>query len=464
MKIVVCSTPVSSLLSLFFSGFHELRCIRYIACISGVCGIGFQASLLMGILTIGASSSDASPTQVDKTPDFAPFILDKRIEREDYNLRFGPVFVDIIGTFGIEYNDNINTSETSPISDIILQPGISLGFKWQMNENTEVDLNLGMEYWHYLTEDDLNEFDNSFGLTPNTELSFRVLLGDVAFRVYDRLQYSFDSADSVVVNPVTGAVIDDDPEAFTRYRNTLGVQTEWFIRDTSFNAQLSREDVYSPDDIFSYVNRHENKIALNVEHPLAANFLVGVGSSYSQLDFDEDINNDGNIFTVGPYLDWKITEVIGLYAGVAFNDWSFDDNTSLSTLIDNEDMQDYTWMLRLSHVANEVFNHQLEWYRSAAVSNTANFNLVDGVRYTAAYNLTPRIRLDGALGYEESESSGGLIKNDKFDRWIAGIATEVVLGPRLTAEIGYRYIDKDSDADFQSYEQNQFRILFKYDF
>jgi len=413
---------------------------------------------------ICAGSLFASPSQVDKTPDFAPFILDKRVERENYNLRLGPVFVDIIGTFGIEYNDNINTSEVAPISDIILQPGISLGFKWQMNENTEVDLNLGLEYWYYLTESDLNDFSNSIGLTPNTELSFRVLVGDVAFRVYDRLQYSFDSADSVVVDPVTGNVIDNDPEAFTRFRNVLGIQTEWFIRETIFNAQLSREDIYSPEDIFAYVNRHEHKAALNVEHPLAANFLVGAGVSYAIVDFDEDVNNDGTIFTFGPYFDWKITEVIGLYAGIAFNDWNFDQGALTDTFGDQSQLQDYTWMVRLSHVANEVFNHQLEWYRAVNVSNTANFNIVDGIRYTAAYNLTPRIRLDAAVGYEESESSGGLLQNNNFDRWIAGISTEVVLGPRLTAEIGYRYIDKTSDAQFQSYEQNQFRIFFKYDF
>ena len=77
--------------------------------------------------------------------------------------------------------------------------------------------------------------------------------------------------------------------------------------------------------------------------------------------------------------------------------------------------------------------------------------------------MTPRVRLDGTIGYEESNSSGGLI-NDNFDRWIYGLSTELILGPRLTADVGYRYIDKSSDAEFQSYEQNQFRILFKYDF
>lgn len=290
------------------------------------------ACLSLSILFVGTLV--ASPAQVDKTPDFAPFILDKRVEREDYNLRLGPVFVDIIGTFGIEYNDNINTSEVDPIADWILQPGVSFGLKWQMNETTEVDLNLGLEYWHYLSESDLNDLDNQLGLTPNTELSFRVLLGDMIIRVYDRLQYSFDSADSVVVDPDTGDVIDEDPEAFTRFRNVLGLQTEWFIGETIFSAQLSREDIYSPEDIFSYVNRFEHKAALNVEHALAANVLVGAGTSYSVVDFDEEVNNDGTIFTFGPYFEWKITELIGLYAGIAYNDYDFEEGALTDDLGD----------------------------------------------------------------------------------------------------------------------------------
>ncbi len=183
------------------------------------------------------------------------------------------------------------------------------------------------------------------------------------------------------------------------------------------------------------------------------------------IDFDQEVNNDGEVFTIGPFVDWKITELIGLYAGIAWNDRDYDTGalTDGPAFGNDEDPSDYTWMVRLSHTANEVFNRQLEWYRSISVGSTANFNEVDGARYTLAYNITPRIRIDGAVGYEENASSGGLI-NDDFDRWIYGLSTELVLGPRLTADVGYRYIDKNSDAKFQSYEQNQFRIFFKYDF
>ncbi len=421
------------------------------------------ASLLIIVAIFGSTTTGFA--QVDKTPDFAPFLLDKRVEREDYNFRFGPVLVDVIGTFGIEYNDNINTSEVAPIEDLILQPGVSFGLKWQINEDNELDVNLGAEYWYYTKNSDLNSSRNQLGLTPNTEVSFRVLIGDVVLRMYDRLQYSFDSADSVFIDEM-GNVSQEDPRAFSRFRNIAGIQSEWFIGETNFSAQLSREDIWSTGNDFSYIDRHEHKIALNVERALAANLTLGSGVSYATIDFDEDVNNGGTVFTIGPWVEWKITELVGLYAGVAFNDRDFDEGAltdSDAFFGDQSQFQDVTWMVRLSHVANAVFNHGFEWYRAISVSNTANANTLDGLRYTMAYNVTPRIRIDGAIGYEENESSGGLL-NDDFQRWIGGISTEVVLGPRLTADLGYRYIDKKSDALFQSYEQNQFRVFFKYDF
>lgn len=407
----------------------------------------------------------ASAFQVGTTPDFAPFILDKRVERDNYNMRLGPVFVDVIGTFGFEYDDNINTSENNEIDDFILQPGISLGVKWQLNETSELDVNLGMEYWYYLSESDLNDFDNQFGITPNSEISFRVSVGDLVFRIYDRFQYSFDSSDSVTLNP-DGTVDERDPETFSRFNNVLGVQTDWFIQDYVFSAQLSRMDVYSPDDDFDYVNMHEYKAALNVERALAANFLVGTGVSFATISFDEDVNNDGDVFTVGPYFEWQVTEVITMYAGLAYNQYDYDEGALTDDdafFGDDSKFNDYTWMLRLSQVVNESFNHNLEWYRAINVGDTSNSEQVDGIRYNAAHNLTSRIRLDGTIGYEESESSGGLIDDD-FDRWIAGVSTELILGPRLTAEVGYLYVDKDSDRDLQSYDQNKFRVFFMYDF
>lgn len=424
------------------------------------CSLSLFTSFLASLLALPLLSH----AQVDQTPDFAPFLLDQRVEREDYNLRLGPVLVDVIATLGLEYNDNINTSEVEPISDFILQPGVSFGLKWQINENNELDLNLGLEYWQYLSESQLNDSRNQIGLTPNTELSFRILLGDVVLRVYDRLQYSFDSADSVFIDDM-GNVIQEDPVAFTRFGNVAGLQSEWYVRDIVFSGQISREDIWSNGDEFTYVDRHEHKVALNAEYALAANFTVGGGVSFSQFDFDEEVNNDGNVFTIGPWIEWDVTDMIGLYAGIAYNDRDYDEGAltdSAAFFGDESQFEDYTWMMRLSHVVNEEFNHQIEWYRSIEISNTANANTVDGIRYSLAYNVTPRVRIDGAVGYEESDSSGGLL-NDDFERFIAGLSTELILGPRLTAEVGYRYIDKDSTALFQSYEQNQFRIFFMYD-
>ena len=76
------------------------------------------------------------------------------------------------------------------------------------------------------------------------------------------------------------------------------------------------------------MDRGENKIALNVERALAANFTIGGGASYSVFDFDEEVNNDGSVFTIGPWIEWKITELIGLFAGIAYNDREYEQSAT----------------------------------------------------------------------------------------------------------------------------------------
>lgn len=420
------------------------------------------AAVFYGALTFGVCAT-AGARQIAPPPDFAPFILDERVEREEYNMRLGPVLVDIVGTFGIEYDDNINTSENNEVSDLILQPGVSFGLNWQISETNELTANLGLEYWYYLDNSDLNRARNQVALSPETELSYRIMIGDVVFRVFDRIQFSFDTTDSVVIDPDTGAVEEQDPEIFSQYENTGGLQSNWFIGENFFRAQLSRTDVWSPDDEFEFVERTEYKAALNAERPLAANFTVGAGASYELLDFDLDVNNDGDVITAGPFFDWKITDVIGLYAGVAWNRWDFDEGATTDNFSDETSTNEVTWNVRLSHAVNEYYDHQLEWYRSQDVSTISNFNRLDGLRYSFSYLVMPRIRLDGSVAYEQNEDSGGLL-NDDFDRWILGLGTEVRLGPRFTGELSYSYVDKDSDAQFRSYERNRVRLQFRYGF
>lgn len=399
-----------------------------------------------------------------EVPDYAPFILDKRVEKENYNFKFGEVMIDLIGTFGIEYDDNINSSETDELDDVILQPGLSFGLKWQISESQEFDLNLGFEYWYYTDNNDRNDFDTQFLLTPETEVSFRVLVGDMVFRAYDKLTYSFDATDATVVDPETGDIIDSNPDEFTRWTNTFGLQSEWFIGEYAFSTQLSRQDEWSPDDEYEYIDNYEHKLALNVERDYAANFTAGVGTSYRDKNYDKDVNADAEIFSIGPYMDWKITEVIGLYAGVAWNHADYDDAlANTGAFEDDTSYEDFTGTVRLSHVLNDVFNHQIEAYRALEDSDTSSYDELEGIRYSASYTLNSRIRLEGDVAYEEVDSSGGLL-NDDYDRWNTGLATELVLGPRLNCRIGYRYIDKDSDVEGRSYERNRFRILFEYDF
>ena len=433
------------------SNYFQHRCARLWAMALSLCAI------------CGADS--ALSAQISSRPEAVPFLLDQQVQRSNYNIRLGPVMLDLIGTFGIEYDDNVNTSENNELEDIILQPGLSFGAKWQFSEFNELSLSVGAEYWKYLKNSELDENSKSFSVSPDTELSFRVVIGEVVVRVYDRLQYDISSTDSIgyTVSGGTATVNEQDPGLFPRFTNTLGAQSEWYIDKTRFGAQVSRKDVWSTESVYDYINRVDYDFLLNADRQLASNFTLGLGFEYQDINYSEDINNDGKIYRFGPYVDWGVTEVISVRAGVALENAEFDNNSVITASSDDDSYTGLSGSVRVRHLLNEAFNHALEGYRRVSTADTSNFYIVDGLRHTSALQIFPRVRLDTLLSYEMSESSGGFLDDD-FNRFEAGLSFNLVLGPRLTADVGYRYEDKDSDAAFRSYQRNRARILFQYDF
>jgi len=92
---------------------------------------------------------------------------------------------------GIEFNDNITLAEHDRISDFILRPSLDIQATWRLSELNTLKLSVGALLCEIL---DHSEFDSrSVLLSPNSELSFTVYLGQVKFTLRDRLSYQEDN-------------------------------------------------------------------------------------------------------------------------------------------------------------------------------------------------------------------------------------------------------------------------------
>ena len=126
----------------------------------------------------------------------------------------GPVQVSFGLYAGVELNDNVNTSENNPQSDILLRGGINTGFYWPATEQSEVRVNAGLGYVHYLNHPNYDYFQ----LSPNSALDWRIGLENGNIDFFDQFSYSQEV--------VTESALAGDAR-FPRFDNTVGTRIEW---------------------------------------------------------------------------------------------------------------------------------------------------------------------------------------------------------------------------------------------
>jgi hypothetical protein len=71
------------------------------------------------------------------------------IDRSDYNLKLGPVLVDLSSSLRLEFNDNVSLTEHNRQSDFIFRPCLNANVLWQLSSVNSLRLDLGIGYSKY---------------------------------------------------------------------------------------------------------------------------------------------------------------------------------------------------------------------------------------------------------------------------------------------------------------------------
>jgi hypothetical protein len=117
-----------------------------------------------------------------------------------YDLKLGPALVNLSAHHDLEYNDNIDLSETERKSDLIIRPSFYANILWQISEVNALRLNLGVGYIKYLRN---SQFDSStLAIAPESELAFDIYVGDFRFTIFDQLAILQNPVDEINLSRV----------------------------------------------------------------------------------------------------------------------------------------------------------------------------------------------------------------------------------------------------------------------
>jgi long-subunit fatty acid transport protein len=380
--------------------------------------------------------------------------VDQLAEEENYNMRIGNLDFVLAAGLGVEFNDNINLSNRNRESDIIFRPELDIEGLWRISENNKIRFGVGIGYAQYLNHDEFSS--ESVLISPTSAITWSVKSGAFTFTVRERASYQEDPFDEPQLSNFA---------TFRRWENQAGFEVDWEASEyTHIAAGYDRYDLWAKDEIFKSQDRGVNTVFVRPSYKLTPSVAVGLSASMSWVDYRENLQADGEVLLVGPYVQWRVNDVFSVYAEVGYQQATFDGDSRIefidpktgkgtgTFLEDSDDSNTVYAKLELIHTPSETFRHKLSASKTTELGLGSNFYDLYHIEYTIDWKVSDNTSVRPSLFYEYYETSGDL--SEHAHRFGAAVGLYHMLSEHCTIGLDYRFLWKDSNIEDFDYYQN----------
>jgi hypothetical protein len=374
----------------------------------------------------------------------------------------GPVQLSLGLYSSVTFSDNINYSQTDPVSDAILRAGANVGFFWPATPQSDLSLSSRIGYAYYVKNPQLGYVE----IAPNSALAWNVLFDDGSLTFFDQFSYSPNVADEPAL---TGIVI------FPILDNTIGVRVNWLPNQWQFQAGYSHDNYLSDSTAFDYLNRASEYFFARGAWRFAENTQAGMEASASLTRYQVSIQSNTESVSVGPYAEWQITQAIHatLRGGPTF--YFFDSSGSSSQ---GTSLNSYYAGLQVSHQLTDFLSHQVNILRDVGLGLYQGSGYIEQLtaNYSVSWTLTQNIGLSANLSYVQGTQPlqnlvvlgpgiGFLVtQTEDFEQYSVGPSVSWRATDKLSASLGYNHYLRESNLAGRGYTQNSVTLSVNYAF
>ena len=371
------------------------------------------------------------------------------IENIPYNLRLGPVRFLFSITLGVEYNDNINLSQTDQQDDIIIRPQFNIDAIWPVTQLNTLKLDLGIGYSFYINHP--NADTNAILIAPGSQLSFDIFVQDFRINVHDRFSLQQDPIAEVELSNVVD---------YGRFENTLGVSVLWDLNKAVLTFGYDHYTYVSTTDTFSYLDRNAEELSFSAYFALTSTTGAGLETTAVYNYYSENFLNDSVTYSAGPFVETQLTNYLKIRVAGGIQLINFDSGGGVG---DTSDTTDYYANILLSHRINAAISETLAAGHESQLGINSNSVALNYVRHTATWNVVRNTLITTELFYEDADDSGGIF-SEHAQRYGGAISFGYQLTKHVTVGTRYQYTQKQSDQPLRDYKQNRVSIDATYSF
>jgi hypothetical protein len=350
---------------------------------------------------------------------------------------------------GVEYNDNVSFAAVNEEDDVILHPQLNVDAIWPITQINTLTLDLGIGYSIYLDHSENNT--NGILISPSSQLSFDIFVGDFRINIHDRPSLQQDP----VAEPVLSGVVD-----YGRFQNTGGVSVLWDLNKIVLTLGYDHFTYISTTSDFDYLNRNAEELTGTGRVSISSTTSVGI-ESYAVFNYyDQNVLNDSTDYSIGAFVESQLTNNIKGRAAAGYQGINFDTGGSVN---DQNNVSDYYANLLLTHRLNNSIRQTISAGHEAQLGVNSNYIKLNYVRHTVAWNIIRNTLVSTEFFYEDANESGGFI-DEHLHRYGGAFTLGYQFTPHVTLGLRYQFTKKESDIPLRDYEQNRVSLDGTYSF
>ncbi len=356
-------------------------------------------------------------------------------------------------SLSMEYNSNINTSETDPVDDFIFQGRFSVSGSWEMTRQLTLSYGFGIGYRRYLGRSGFQLDNAAIRLVPDTTFDFDIRVSDqLTFNVSNSINFLENASDIVVVNPDTGE-LETNLFSFERVRNRAAVSGVWSVNQRNqLSGEIWRSDVIPLSSRFDDYRRIQQGVTTTWTRSFGPSIRGGLSGSLFETRYRTDLNNSSDGRAWGPFVEWGVTDNLTLKGDIRFTRIGFDRSTQLPGVEDHFDYDAMEWGVSLNHAFNPRMSYTLEYRETSDYGFISNFRELEIASAIFAWKATRTGDAFFSASYEWGKDSGGLAPDD-WERLFLAAGYSQPLWTDFEISFRVRWTDKDSRVNGRSYDQ-----------
>lgn len=385
-------------------------------------------------------------------------------ESPNYTFREGDFRMLLVPSLSMQWNDNINCTDTGQQDDFIVLPTLGVNMSYPLTERNLLQLNVTAGYNKYLLHPSLS----SWYLSAGSGFSFDVYIKDIIINLHDRISYVQDSAGNAEVAG-TGS--------YGTFNNSAGLSGRWSLRYVDFTVGYDHQNTIASSSQFSDTDNSTEAAYAQAGYRWNPALTTGLEGTFSYTKYDQDVLNDTTAYSLGVYGDWHPDKFLEVEPRVGYVINEYANSSQLQT----SGLGSWYADLTVVHKITRSLNYSIDVGRnvSSAAQSTADeyWYANTGITWNFIRNFSfaPQLFIQNGKQGGGTTYTGSLPANQFFNGhpnllqgsesydWYGGsLAFNYAITRRISLGMNYQFTQRTSSIHGRGYTQNVVGIQITY--